>query len=42
MPVFVDWHKETRTTMYILFSSHGFSEDLRTEAAVRKDVLLLS
>ena len=39
---FVDWHKETRTTMYILFSIHGFSEDLRAAAAVRKDILLIS
>ncbi|MFV0636999.1 ATP-binding protein [Mitsuokella sp. WILCCON 0060] len=39
---FVDWHKETRTTMYILFSIHGFNEDLRAAAAVRKDILLIS
>ena len=40
--VFVDWHREKRSTMYILFSIHGFSEDLRTAVSVRKDVILIS
>ena len=39
---FVDWYKGTRTTMYILFSIHGFTEDLRAVAKARKDVLLIS
>lgn len=39
---FVDWRKGKRTTLYILFSIHGFSEELRTAAMARKDVLLIS
>ena len=39
---FVDWYKGTRTTMYILFCIHGFTEDLRAVAKARKDVLLIS
>ncbi len=39
---FVDWQKNDRKTLYILFSIHGFSEDLRTVAAARDDVMLLS
>lgn len=37
---FVDWHKEKRNTLYILFSINGFSEDLRKVAAARGDVIL--
>lgn len=37
---FVDWRRETRTTVYILFSINGFSEDLMAAAAARKDVIL--
>lgn len=38
---FVDWHKDTRQTVYILFSINGFSEDLRAVASTRSDVILV-
>lgn len=39
---FVEWQKEKRKTMYVLFSIHGFSEELQAIAKARKDILLLS
>ena len=38
---FVEWHREKRSVIYVLFSIHGFSEDLKSAAAARKDVLLV-
>ena len=38
---FVDWHKDTRQTVYILFSINGFSEDLQAIASARHDVILV-
>lgn len=37
---FVDWHKEKRNTIYILFSINGFSDELKSVAAAREDVIL--
>lgn len=39
--VFVDWHKDTRTVIYILFSINGFSDELIAISKIRKDVILL-
>lgn len=38
---FVDWHKEKRKIIYILFSISGFSDDLKSVAAKREDVILI-
>ena len=38
---FVDWHKDTRQTVYILFSINGFSVDLQAVASARHDVILV-
>lgn len=38
---FVDWHKEKRRTVYILFSINGFSEELMAVAESRQDVILI-
>lgn len=37
---FVDWHKNDRTTIYVLFSINGFSTDLLALAKERNDVIL--
>ena len=39
---YVDWHKQQRKIVYILFSIHGFSQDLQALAKIRKDIYLLS
>ncbi len=39
---FVDWHRGDRRLFYVIFSIHGFSEDLQCTAKAREDVLLLS
>lgn len=38
---FVDWHRENRKTIYILFSINGFRDDLKNLAAEREDVILI-
>jgi len=38
---FVDWRKDKRKTIYILFSINGFSDELISVAAARKDVVLV-
>lgn len=38
---FVDWHKEKRRTVYILFSINGFSKELMAMAESRQDVILV-
>lgn len=38
---FVDWHKEKRKIIYILFSINGFSDELKSLAAEREDVILV-
>ena len=38
---FVDWHKEKRKTIYILFAINGFSDDLKSVAAARDDLILV-
>ncbi len=37
---FVDWHKDGRRTVYIIFSVNGFSDDLIAAAKARDDVIL--
>lgn len=39
---YVDWHKQQRKIIYVLFSIHGFSQDLQSLAKIRKDIYLLS
>jgi len=38
---FVDWHREKRKIIYILFSINGFSDELKNVAATREDLILL-
>ena len=38
--VFVDWHKNTRTVIYVLFSINGFSDELLAISKARNDVIL--
>ncbi len=37
---FVNWHKDSRQTVYIIFSVNGFSDDLIALAEKRDDVIL--
>lgn len=39
---YVDWHKQQRKIIYVLFSIHGFSQDLQSLAKICKDIYLLS
>lgn len=38
---FVDWNREKRKIVYILFSINGFSDDLKNLATARDDVILV-
>ena len=38
---FVDWHKNSRKTIYMIFSINGFTEDLYAVAKSREDVMLI-
>ena len=37
---FVDWHREQRKTVYVLFSVNGFSDEMKNVADAREDVIL--
>ena len=37
---FIDWHKVSRKTIYVIFSINGFNEELKSVADSRDDVLL--
>ena len=37
---FVDWHKDKRKTVYIIFSVNGYSEELTAVGKIREDVIL--
>lgn len=38
---FIDWHKDSRKNIYIIFSINGFTDDLKAVAKARDDVLLI-
>ena len=38
---FVDWNKEKRAVVYVLFGIHGFREDLQAIAKTRNDIILV-
>lgn len=39
---YINWHNEQRQVVYILFSIHGFSQELQELVTIRQDVLLVS
>ena len=38
---FIDWHKDSRKNIYILFSINGFTDELKAVAKDRDDVMLI-
>lgn len=38
---FIDWHKDSRKNIYIIFSINGFTDDLKAVAKARDDVMLI-
>ncbi|SKA64704.1 hypothetical protein SAMN02745213_01566 [Succinivibrio dextrinosolvens DSM 3072] len=38
---FIDWHKESRKNIYIIFSINGFTDELKAVAKDRDDVMLI-
>ena len=38
---YVDWHRDSRKTVYIIFSINGFSEELAAVASARADVIII-
>lgn len=38
---FIDWHKELRKTIYVIFSINGFTEDIKALAQEREDSILI-
>lgn len=38
---FVDWHKDSRKNIYIIFSINGFTDELKAVAKDRDDVMLI-
>lgn len=38
---FIDWHKASRKTIYVIFSINGFTDDIKALAQERDDVFLI-
>ena len=38
---FIDWHKASRKTIYVIFSINGFTDDIKSLALGRDDVFLI-
>lgn len=38
---FIDWHKASRKTIYVIFSINGFTDDIKSLAQGRDDVFLI-